>query len=505
LQNESKVLGGSDMLSSSLSDQFIAELGIALQAQHHMLERLDRAVEEIDSKLSDVELKLAKTDEMSAQIEELESLLKDIEDSQSWLQEEDFGDFDPNTILRLYEARQHSIFQELTRIGFKDWDSFVKQCGTYALYQGIDPLTPYEALLTPEDLQKLKDESYDAQYEWDEWDYTFVGISGVLASITDFLLVRIPQTITTGEYAGQIGSPITEWFKKYNTTSKAGQIDWFSQWARRLEKICKVPYDSQDLKGMSRKGHRIQSMGHDPVLGFVFGILDIMRGTITGFSYEKLGGVHSWVCEQTNYKPVGLIEAMLTHIGHLISDVATPMGLPAPFMTLIQGINIGSFGENNRTSGEIARWMYLQGYDFRHFLVSGITPAVIEIMLRAYILLRYYSEHGDTKVDIDSHPKYRTMLLFAHAIATAGNAGKIVLMQGNPLAINYAEWMAFCRYLVPSIKYWVFDQHRLKMEHMERINTAGWNDLLQSSDRLLETVSKLDSQVITLGNISKNY
>ena len=91
------------------------------------------------------------------------------------------------------------------------------------------------------------------------------------------------------------------------------------------------------------------------------------------------------------------------------------------------------------------------------------------------------------------------MLLMAHGIATLGNTGKIALMQGNPLAINYAEWMAFIRYLIPSIKYWVFDQHQLRMEHLEHINSTGWDQLLQSSDQLLATVAKHDFSKIILG------
>lgn len=177
------------------------------------------------------------------------------------------------------------------------------------------------------------------------------------------------------------------------------------------------------------------------------------------------------------------------------------MGLPAPFMTLIQGINVGSFGEKNRSVGEIARWMYLNGYDFRHFLVSGITPAVIEIILRAYIMLRHYSEHGETKFSISSHPKYRSMLLTAHFIATLGNVGKITLMQGNPLAINWAEWLAFFRYLFPTIKYLVFDQNRLRLEHMEQINEAGWDELLQNSEKILKIVAKNEYQIVTLGRL----
>lgn len=490
-----------------LSNKFIVELGIALQTQNHILSQVDSAASDIESKLTEVEQKLSSSGSMSEQLRELESLMDDLEASQELVELKDFGDFNPDRILHLYESRQKSIFQALNRIGFKDWDSFIRKCKTYTLSQGIDSLEPYEVFLTDADLEALRSNSYSDRYQWDRWDYIFVGASGVLASLTDYLLVKIPTTLTTGEYSGQIGSPITEWLKSYDTTQAD---DWFARWANRLEDICKVPYDSMSsvgaeqterIAGMFPKSHRIQSLGHDPVLGFVFGVLDIMRGTITGFSYDKLTGNHAWMqgVVWTNQEPIHLIEAILRQIGHLISDVATPMGLPAPFMALIQGINLGSFGDKDRTVGEIARWMYLNGYDFRHFLVSGITPAVIEIILRAYMMLRHYSEYGETKFNLASHPKYRAMLLVAHGIATLGNAGKILLMQGNPLAINYAEWIAFTRYLIPNLKYWLFDRHHLCLEHWEQINSEGWNQLLQSSDRLLESVAKLNKQELVLG------
>ena len=478
-----------------LSEEFIVQLGTVLQAQHHVLQNLEAATAEIDASLTDSTQKLASVVQTTPHLQEAEALLAELEADRNWIEPEDFGDFDPDQILRLYENRQRSVSRDLTRMGFKDWDSFVRQCQAYTLSRGIDPLAPYEAFLTEADLQRLQDESYEAQYRWDRWDYLFVGASGVLASLTDFLLVRIPQTLTAGEYKGQIGSPITAWFKQYNINN---EDDWFAEWAKSLEKVCKVPYDSmtystaEGVKRLSPRLHRIQSLGHDPVLGFVFGVLDIMRGTMTSFS---LTDPHKWASEAvwSNIEPFGLIEAMLLHIGHLISDVATPAGLPAPFMTLVQGIQVGQFGQNKRTVGDLARWMYLNGYDFRHFLVTGLTPAVIEIVLRAYIMLRHYSEHGETEFDLASHPKYRTMLLAAHGIATLGNAGKIALMQGNPLAINYAEWLALIRYLVPSIKYWAFEQHKLRLEHMERINAQAWDDLLQGCDRILETVAQAEN------------
>jgi hypothetical protein len=480
-----------------LSDAMIADLRSVLQAQNHILRQIEQSLSSLETTVAS----------QSADIRELQKLMDEIEASADLLEADDLADFDPDEIPRLYEARRAVVANELVQIGFSDWNSFVRQCQTYALHNGLDPLQPYEVLLTDEDLKQLKAESYDAQYRWDRWDYIFVGASGVLAALTDFLLVGIPKTLKTGAYAGQQAGLITPWLKQSNSNNAT---DWFTQWARNLDQQCKVPYDAmsftqgQKIPGMYPKSHRLQSLGHDPVLGFVFGVLDIMRGSITGFSYDTLSGGTAFVHGKvwSNLDTVGLVEALLRHIGHLISDVATPMGLPAPFMTLVQGINAGSFGEKGSV-GQLARWMYLNGYDFRHFLVSGITPATIEIILRAYLMLRHYAEYGETKFLLASHPKYRSMLLAAHSIASLGNAGKIALMQGNPLAINQAEWMALLRYLLPSIKYWALDKHRFRMEHMEQINEAVWNGLLENSRQLLSTVAVAeDSPAITLGKLA---
>ena len=67
------------------------------------------------------------------------------------------------------------------------------------------------------------------------------------------------------------------------------------------------------------------------------------------------------------------------------------------------------------------------------------------------------------------------------------------------MAINYAEWLAFVRYLIPHMKYWLFDKHRLKLEHIERINDKGWNELLQVNDTILLQVAASEVQMIEIG------
>jgi hypothetical protein len=170
-------------------------------------------------------------------------------------------------------------------------------------------------------------------------------------------------------------------------------------------------------------------------------------------------------------------------------------------MTLAEFVDAGSFGKNDRTVAEIARWMYLNGYDFRHFLVMGITPAVIEIVLRGYILLRHYRDGESLQLRIAQSPKYRSMLLTAHSIATLGNAGKVALLHGNPLAINQAEWMVFFRYLLPTLKYWLFDRQRLRLQHLERISGEGWDELVGNSNDMLRLFLSDSLPVVSVGQL----
>jgi len=388
-------------------------------------------------------------------------------------------------------------YNKIETIPYNGWESYVSEVNGYIERHNLDvSIDPIAQMLTPEEYKAI-DKKYKVQFEkykWDKWDYTFVGSAGVIASLTDFLLVKIPKTITYGGVE-QAGSPITDFLKK-RINSEEGTKTWFSDWANELEKRCKVPYDNvagSGLGGMTGRTHRLQTLGHDPILGLVFGVLNIMRGTITGFSYEKLAGLHKLKSIPVQgAENIGLIQAILKQLGHLVSDVGTKTGVQPPFFTLLQGINAQSpFSPKGRSVGEIARWMYLNGYDFRHFLTTGITPGVIEIILRAYIMIRHYSEHGEVKFMVASNPKYRSMLLAAHGIATVGNLGKVALQQGNPLAINYAQWIALFRYLLPSLKYWLFD----KPKAIETFFDQRWEMLYTNSSNLYtpERIKSLDT------------
>ena len=61
-------------------------------------------------------------------------------------------------------------------------------------------------------------------------------------------------------------------------------------------KVSKVPYDAQDnrhtkihVEGLSAYYHRLLQLGHDPLLGFVFGVADILTGRMT--TIDKTGKI----------------------------------------------------------------------------------------------------------------------------------------------------------------------------------------------------------------------
>ncbi len=335
-----------------------------------------------------------------------------------------------------------------------------------------NPLDAMDALVTPEMVEQMEQESLVTQLRWNRFDVAAVGSAGVLGALVDFFLVGLPSGASVG--------PLTLWLKQYDVRDKAGRSDALALIARRLETVCKVPFDTlradEAIAGMCGHTHRFQTLGHDPVLGLVFGVLDILRGTVTGFSYDKLSGHHQLIhlASPSGEVTHSLTEAFLRQLGHLLSDVATPAGLPAPMMTLLQAFNTGEFGPEKRSLGEVARWMYTKGYDLRHFLVSGLGPGTVEAILRGLLLLREAVEGAPALESL----KFERMRTTAHALAALGNAGRLSLTGGNPLAFNQAQWMVFFKLLGPVMRDHLL-QDELALAHQRAVNRKGWDELVK--------------------------
>lgn len=294
-------------------------------------------------------------------------------------------------------------------------------------------------------------------------EWCIVGATGAIAALLDIIVVRTPNGKMTFELFGKKLFDFDAYSESFHPTSfiksnlgvdEQGELNEFLKW---LEKVCKVPYDQSvnpDIAGFTPKTHRMLNLGHDPLLGMFFGIFDIFNGSMTAFDINgKLHVVKTFVPD-TGTK----LLSPLIWLGHLVSDLCTKMGLPIPGWGFTQLLQFGSFGEKDRTIADITKYMYLKGYDVRHFASMSIVPGTIELIIRAYHLLsnnlnkkeELFSPdqqtilYKETEI-INSNMKLHKMLFYSHLIATSGNALKIFGSGNNPLALNLPQWIAFAK------------------------------------------------------------
>lgn len=313
-------------------------------------------------------------------------------------------------------------------------------------------------------------EDFNQVHRLDGVDIAICAGAGLLAGALDVLLVGIPEPTKNGLEAGPMSDAVRQYF------DKAFPEDEMKMLAGK--RCCKVPYDAQDnrhttvaVEGLSTYYHRLYSLGHDPLLGLFIGVKDIMSGTMTTIDKNGNIAVQALGC-YADRRETDVFEAIAKQIRHYASDVTTPMGLPAPLAGLFNLAQFGSVGEYEQTVAEIAQGMYAQGYDFIHFCSMSIPVAVAEVVVRVGYALKRISEGHSIRDSIPvttsraKHPKLGTMLFVAHSAATAINAGKVYVNQGNPMAINYPQWIAFAKYSFQQAKWALLDKPELRHAHV---------------------------------------
>jgi hypothetical protein len=330
-----------------------------------------------------------------------------------------------------------------------DFEDLAIEAGRYLRATGLDPnRDPLLHVLSQSETTEINRRYKHAfgDIGWDQSDYLAILLAGFVATLLDVFLVRIPLD---GAFLGrmQAGSPMTRWIRQ-NSPSV------YDHYLKDLEIAAKVPYDlsvGRAVDGLSPKVHRLMSLGHDPILALIFGVMDIMSGT--GTYIDKHGDLKRI---PTSMSPEGLIAAFLKVFLHLLSDVFTSSGIQPPFFTLLQLAKakspfvLGPSGEKVSWTN-VARYMYSHGYDLRHFATMGIVPASIEMIVRGWWLCKGFETNGQIA---PTKAKLTSMLMLSHLIATSGNLLKTGVIFGmNPLALNWAQLLA----LPPVTLAWIIE------------------------------------------------
>ena len=366
-----------------------------------------------------------------------------------------------------------------------------------------------ESIFTEDELQANEEAvhvlnaEFNSLHKLDKLDIGISAVAAIVGAAVDILLVGIPQKGAEGLQVG----PLSDFIRnKFDEKFPSDEMEKLAN-----SKVSKVPYDAQDnrnttvyVDGLSGYYHRLLSLGHDPLLGFIFGVFDILTGRMT--TIDKTGKIVSQVMENyADRKESDKFVAIAKQINHLKSDVTTSMGLPAPLMGLFNLFQFGSIGEEEQTIADIVQGMYFEGYDFIHFCSLSVPMMLVEVIVRIGYSIKRIKEGHSVKESIpfslnrEEHPKLATMLFIGHSGATAANAGKIYFTK-NPLAINYPQWVAFAKYSYKQLKWVLIKKPEMRDAYVRGVLYGKYQSLLDEVDETFDEISK-DYIVVINGDV----
>lgn len=333
------------------------------------------------------------------------------------------------------------------------WDSIAEQAKEN-VYEDVafeDLLTKEEFQFCVDEVQRINDEFSRKTGIVTKKDLSFLVIATVLQTVRWLIIQEIcgdigqsvdnDTRITSKEGDKLKHSTLSEFQDKAkNHNNKNGKYPSWEEilWGsyprtdgKRSKGCC--PYDAQDnapswFEKGGRGVHRSKTLGHDAIIGWIFGTANIMTQTITltdfssykvtypgncfGEPVSTIADVLGGAIESTMEDWLRLPAAVVAHYAHLKSDIFTSAGLPVPLVGI--------------TSNDLAGKLYKEQYDALCLLKD---VAIIGSQASFSILINMLASfvHGllyDPKVD-GSRELYevrtRKILLISNSLASAGN------------------------------------------------------------------------------------
>lgn len=222
-----------------------------------------------------------------------------------------------------------------------------------------------------------------------------------------------------------------------------------------------VPYDVVSQKGSGLfKGanHRFATLGHDPILGLIFGTANIMTNTITTvkkygvfpiittnhITYESryknpliendstvpcfTGVMFQKVFERIKEEPNAFVVALIKQIIHIGSDLYTPCGIQIPAANLIL---------SNKETEKLTK--FIDTGSIMKTGTSALVSTFINFLISAVHTLMYNSESEISREIYNV--RTRKIILYSNMIATGSNmlwVGTNVL-GGNTLSLKQLD------------------------------------------------------------------
>lgn len=260
-----------------------------------------------------------------------------------------------------------------------------------------------------------------------------------------------------------------------------------------------VPYDitkgSKDLGiNMGGKYHRMYTLGHDPVLGWIFGTANILTDCITFNNFHTnrisridpitgakkmvitpevvlLGKMFSECYDEVKADPLNLPAALFAQAQHLKSDEFTKLGLPVPILSSINEDFASKLYSENYDALCFARDAKIVGASF---VVSKLFDMIISLL------------HGLFRKDGEDKDLYevrsRKILLISNAIASSSTIINATITS-NPKNLDIGSLLNTLTHLFTDVRFIL----RIKQEFIENEIAERVQKEISAVDALYES------------------
>lgn len=368
-----------------------------------------------------------------------------------------------------------------------NWLDCLAQLDSYAARQGLERAEdPFRGLMTDSQRvmleKRIKDEFALKAAACDKYDYMIAGTCGLIGGLVDVFFVGVPGKGALGKWADEQTDNAVKGFAKLNGWK--GAREGSSEIASAisfLEQKFHINYDHATthatggaVKNMSMSNHHVKSLGHSPdLVGLFFSILDQFSNTAHFVDKGKLISIDTKTFELSGSNLVAKVFAgFMNWLGHLFSDMAGSSGgrgkvnagrgsgIPIPFYSLLQFLNVGAFGQHRQTFSTIAVKVFEAGYDLRHGLAMAIPVLITELLTRMMWVIKqrfYHEQAWRDCIPTAGNPELRRMLLIGHGTLCLVDGTDAALRSGGNIVAfmvrsNLIAWARFGTLAIKELK-----------------------------------------------------
>ena len=388
----------------------------------------------------------------------------------------------------------------------QEWDELVNEADKIINYdvEIEDILSAEEFKIAYDDLERINLD-FGRKVKLRKMDIPFLLIATALQTVRWILTPELGQSINSDERMAHDDKKIKDEVKRQNEEFKKKHLkseDQGGTWdVKKNERktwmdmvFNSVPYDAtkgSKALGINMEGgyHRYKTLGHDPILGWIFGTSDIMTDVITLNSFASyrvkkmtitseiitLPALFAEVKNVMDYDVHCLPAALFAQGVHLKSDEYTKLGLPVPIL--------GVFSET------LAGKLYHSQYDAlclaKDAKIVGRT-ATISIIINMIIGLihgLFYNQENDGEREF-YEARTRKILMYSNVIASTCNVITVCILE-NPKKLDIGGLLVSISRLFTDIRFIA----RLKEEFIQASMDVGMQRELAEIDGIFTEIS----------------